>query len=80
MPAWFEDEEFWTATYPFMFTDDRLALGEEQAEKLLKLSGVSRSTATWTATRTAARRSGWSRWPAGRAEGEDRWRWPDGWR
>ncbi len=40
VPEWFEDEEFWTATYPFMFPDDRLALGEEQSEKLLKLSGV----------------------------------------
>jgi hypothetical protein len=38
MPEWFEDEEFWTATYPFMFPDERLALGEEQVEKLLRLA------------------------------------------
>jgi len=31
MPEWFEDEEFWEATSPFMFPGERLALGEEHA-------------------------------------------------
>jgi SAM-dependent methyltransferase len=45
MAEWFEDEGFWRATYPFMFPDERLALGDEQVEKVLKLAGAAPASA-----------------------------------
>jgi len=37
---WFEDPEFWEATYPFMFPDDRMDRAEVLADSLIDLAGV----------------------------------------
>lgn len=37
MSEWFDDENLWKTTYPYMFPDDRLELGLEQVEQLLEL-------------------------------------------
>jgi hypothetical protein len=29
MPAWFEDEAFWMALYPYLFPEEQFALAEE---------------------------------------------------
>jgi len=39
MVAWFEDEDFWAATYPIIFPEERFVVAEEQVEKILKLVG-----------------------------------------
>ena len=39
MPAWFEDEAFWMALYPYLFPDEQFALAEEQVDQLLALVG-----------------------------------------
>jgi SAM-dependent methyltransferase len=39
MGAWFEDESFWSEMYPFMFTEERFRLADEQIEKVLTLVG-----------------------------------------
>jgi SAM-dependent methyltransferase len=39
---WFADESLWEALYPFAFTDSVLASGEEQIEKVVRLTGVER--------------------------------------
>jgi SAM-dependent methyltransferase len=36
---WFEDETYWTATYPFMFSQDRFTIAAESVPKILALSG-----------------------------------------
>jgi len=36
---WFTDEEFWIATYPFMFPDTAFAAAAEDAPKVMALSG-----------------------------------------
>jgi len=38
MDEWFQDELFWAHTYPFMFSEDRMRIGEEQVEKALLLA------------------------------------------
>lgn len=38
---WFENEEFWRAFYPWMFSERRLQAAPQEAEQLLTLSGVS---------------------------------------
>lgn len=37
---WFEDEEFWSQMYPFMFPPERMALAEEQVSQVLALTGA----------------------------------------
>jgi hypothetical protein len=34
MAAWFEDEDFWAATYPILFPEERFVVAEEQVEKI----------------------------------------------
>ncbi len=43
--AWFEDEEFWTKLYPFMFRDERFEIADEQVQKLIDLVAFDGSTA-----------------------------------
>src|SRR5437879_6135958 len=37
---WFEDESFWRDFYPFMFSEERVAIGDEQVAQVLALAGV----------------------------------------
>ena len=37
MGAWYENESFWSELYPFMFSEERFRLAEEQIEKALAL-------------------------------------------
>lgn len=37
MAEWFADESFWIATYPFIFSSERLDAAEEEVEKILSL-------------------------------------------
>ena len=37
MPAWFEDEAFWMALYPYLFPEDQFALAAEHVDQLLAL-------------------------------------------
>ena len=37
MPAWFEDEAFWMALYPYLFPEEQFARAEEQVDQLLAL-------------------------------------------
>ena len=37
---WFADESIWKALYPFHFPESAFAAGDDQVEKLLRLSGV----------------------------------------
>jgi len=37
MPAWFEDEAFWMALYPYLFPEEQFALDAEQVDQLLTL-------------------------------------------
>lgn len=39
MVAWFEDEDFWAATYPILFPEENFVVAEEQVEKILKRVG-----------------------------------------
>ena len=39
MTEWFADDEFWEATYPFMFPESSLAAGECETGQLMALSG-----------------------------------------
>jgi SAM-dependent methyltransferase len=39
MSEWFEDESFWIDLYPFMFSDERIKIAEEQVEQALTLTG-----------------------------------------
>jgi hypothetical protein len=32
--AWFEDDSFWKASYPFLFPDEKFAAAEEQVSQL----------------------------------------------
>ena len=36
---WFADEEFWIASYPFMFPDRRVEAAEREVEQILALTG-----------------------------------------
>lgn len=36
-PEWFADEQFWIATYPFMFPDSRLAAASVEVDEILAL-------------------------------------------
>ena len=38
---WFENEEFWRAFYPWMFSERRLQAAPQEVEQMLALSGVS---------------------------------------
>lgn len=38
MPDWFEDDEFWSTWYPFMFAEDRLQQAEEEVARLIILA------------------------------------------
>ena len=40
MPEWFEDDSFWVDLYPYLFPEERLTAGEEQVEKILRLTGI----------------------------------------
>src|SRR2546426_49649 len=42
MREWFENEAFWRETYPYMFDGQRFAAADEQARKIMKLTGVRR--------------------------------------
>lgn len=37
---WFEDESFWTVTYPFLFPETKFQAAEEQVDNILRLVGV----------------------------------------
>ena len=37
MPAWFEDDAFWIALYPYLFPEEQCALAEEHVDQLLAL-------------------------------------------
>ena len=37
MTAWFEDEAFWMALYPYLFPEEQFALAEAQVDHLLAL-------------------------------------------
>jgi 2-polyprenyl-3-methyl-5-hydroxy-6-metoxy-1,4-benzoquinol methylase len=37
---WFDDDAFWRATFPFIFSEKRLALADEMIGKALKLTGL----------------------------------------
>jgi SAM-dependent methyltransferase len=39
MNAWFQDENIWIKTYPFMFSEERLKAAEEEVNQLLELTG-----------------------------------------
>jgi SAM-dependent methyltransferase len=39
MSEWFEDESFWIEMRPFIFSEERVRIAEEQVEKILKLAG-----------------------------------------
>jgi SAM-dependent methyltransferase len=42
MREWFENERFWSVTYPYMFDEKRVAVAGDQVRKILKLTGVRR--------------------------------------
>jgi ubiquinone/menaquinone biosynthesis C-methylase UbiE len=42
MREWFENEDFWREMYPFMFDEQQFATADEQAQKILKLTGIRR--------------------------------------
>jgi SAM-dependent methyltransferase len=44
MPEWFADESLWLDLYPFTFPEERLALGEAEAAKVLALTGIADPT------------------------------------
>lgn len=35
---WFDDDAFWEATYPYMFSEERIQAAAEQVEKILALT------------------------------------------
>ena len=37
MSEWFENEDFWTEMYPYMFPEERLEAAEAEVEKILSL-------------------------------------------
>ena len=37
MSEWFENEDFWTEMYPYMFPEERLESAEEEVDKILSL-------------------------------------------
>lgn len=37
---WFEDESFWTATYPFLFSEARFEAAEQHLDNILDLVGI----------------------------------------
>src|SRR5437762_680347 len=37
---WFEDESFWRDFYPFMFSEERVAIADEQVSQVLALAGI----------------------------------------
>jgi 2-polyprenyl-3-methyl-5-hydroxy-6-metoxy-1,4-benzoquinol methylase len=37
---WFADESIWKDLYPFTFPESAFAVGDEQVEKILRLTGV----------------------------------------
>jgi len=39
---WFADESIWKDLYPFTFPESAFAVGDEQVEKILRLTGVGR--------------------------------------
>jgi SAM-dependent methyltransferase len=39
MNAWFQDENIWIKTFPFMFNEERLKSSEKQVNQLLELTG-----------------------------------------
>ena len=39
MSEWFEDESFWTDLYPFMFSEKKFEVVEEEVEKIFTLTG-----------------------------------------
>ncbi len=39
MVEWFEDDEFWSTWYPFMFTPERMARAPEKVDQILHLIG-----------------------------------------
>jgi len=38
---WFEDEEFWSSVYPFMFPDSRMERAEDGADAIMGITGIS---------------------------------------
>lgn len=45
MSTWYEDQSFWIATYPFMFSAERLAAAAEEMEQALRLIDLHEGTA-----------------------------------
>jgi SAM-dependent methyltransferase len=39
MPEWFEDDQFWSTWYPYMFTQERFDQAESEVDQLLALVG-----------------------------------------
>ena len=37
MSEWFENEDFWTEMYPYMFPEERFESAEDQIDKILSL-------------------------------------------
>ena len=37
MSEWFENEDFWTEMYPYMFPEERFESAEDQVDKILSL-------------------------------------------
>ena len=37
MPEWFEDESFWNGLYPFMFSERKFEMAEDEVRGILNL-------------------------------------------
>ena len=37
MPEWFSDEDFWTGLYPAMFSEERIAIADEEISQLMAM-------------------------------------------
>ena len=40
MSEWFENDEFWTQMYPYMFPENKFEIAEEQVDKILEMTGI----------------------------------------
>ena len=45
MPQWFEDESFWKMLYPFMFSERRFDVAEDEARGILDVAGMGEGNA-----------------------------------
>ena len=44
MSEWFENEDFWTEMYPYMFPEERFESAPEEIDKISFAGGVQRDT------------------------------------